>query len=397
MLTILAIFYNLLIALYHAITPVGLWRFRALRPRAAPDPATAPTVAVLVPMRNEVQNASRCLHALLDQSYPASRYEIIAIDDGSTDGTTELLEGIRASRPEGAHPRLRLLRTPPLQEGWTGKSQALWWGSQAAPDSAHWLLFVDADTFLTPEALSTAVREAEARGLHMLSLLPSEELDSWWEKVIVPVSLLQLLKSVNLSAINDDHRPDAAVASGQFILVRHDAYHAVGTHEAIRGEIVESVALARRLRARGYLVRMENGFQLAHSRVFRNFEELWESYQRSGAALYWGSLPAVAFNTLATAFLDGLPFLWPWIALRRGRSRRRFFSLLAASLLPPLALLYQRLRSARHFGLSGWYAFTHPIGVAMTLAITSSGLLRLLLRRPIIWKGREYSPVRSTR
>lgn len=390
MLMILAILYNALIALYHLLTPRGVGRFRALRAREAPDARTAPTVAILVPMRDEVQNARRCLHALLAQSYPSDKYEIIVIDDGSTDGTRELVEGIKAGRREGAQPRLRVLRMPPLQKDWTGKSQALWWGSQAVPDDARWLLFLDADTFLAPEAVSTVVREAEARGLHLLSLQPYEELESWWERVIVPTSILQLLKSVDLSAVNRDDRPDAAAASGQFILVRHDAYEAVGTHAAVRSEILETVALARRLRERGYVVRMENGFRLVRTRLFNGFGELWETYQKEGVALYQGSMPAVALSTLVTAFLDLLPFLWPWLALKRGRSRRRFYTLLLTSLLPPFALVYQRILSARHFGISRWYAFTHPIGTGMILAITWSGLFRLLLRRSITWKGREY-------
>ncbi|MBA3533553.1 MAG: glycosyltransferase [Ardenticatenales bacterium] len=393
----LALLYNMLIALYHVLTPRGVGRFRALRARSAPDASQAPRVSVLIPMRDEISNVQRCLDALLTQSYPADKYEIIVIEDGSTDGTRELLETLQRTRPSGAPPRLRVLHTPPLQKGWTGKSQALWWGSQAVPDSVEWLLFVDGDTFLAPEALASVIREAEARGLHMLSLQPYEELESWWEKVIVPTSLLQLLKSVDLAAVNDDQQPGAAVASGQFILVRHDVYEAVGTHESIRGEILESVALARRLRERGYVVRMENGFRLVRSRMFTGFRELWESYQREGLTLYQGSLVAVALSTLATALLDLLPFLWPWIALRRGRARSRFYSLLLASLLPPLAVLYQRMLSARHFGISRWYAFTHPIGTGATLLMTWTSLFRLLHRGSISWKGREYLPPRLKR
>ncbi|MDQ4076218.1 MAG: glycosyltransferase family 2 protein [Chloroflexota bacterium] len=392
MLTILAILYNLLIALYHLIAPIHMGRLRALRPREAPHIKTAPRVSVLVPMRDEVENADRCLGSLLAQTYPAARYEIIVIDDGSTDGTSALLAEIKAGREPWARPRLRVLKTPPLQPGWTGKSQALWWGSQAVPDSVRWLLFVDADTFLAPEALATAVREAEARGLHMLSLYPLEELESWWERVIFPVSLLQLLQSVDLRAVNDDRKSRAAWASGQFLLVRHDAYEAIGTHEAIRSEILESVALARRMRAAGYIVRIENGFRLVRSRMWEGLADLWESYQKQGVALLQGSLLAVALSTLITAFLDLLPFLWPWVAWKRGRSRRHFLSLLAASLLPPLALLYQRVRSARHFQISRWYAFTHPIGAVATLLITWGSLFRLLLHKSVSWKGREYLP-----
>lgn len=388
----LALLYNMLIALYHLLTPYGIGRFRALRPRAAPEAAHAPRVSVLVPMRDEIGNAKRCLQALLAQSYPAEQYEIIVIEDGSTDGTRELLTLIQQSRPVWSQPRLRVLHTPPLQAGWLGKSQALWWGSQAVADNVEWLLFVDGDTFLAAEALATVVREAEGRGLHLLSLQPYEEMESWWERVIVPTSLLQLLKSVDLAAVNDDRRPEAAAASGQFVLVRHESYQAVGTHEALRGELLENVALARRLRARGYRVRMENGFRLVRTRMFNGFGELWESYQREGAALFQGSLVAVAFSTLLTAIFDLLPFLWPWVALKRGRSRQYFYSLLFSSLLPPFALLYQRVLSARYFGISRWYALTHPIGVGATLLITWSSLFRLLRRGSFRWKGREYVP-----
>lgn len=267
-------------------------------------------------------------------------------------------------------------------------------GSQAVADTVRWLLFVDADTFLQPAALSTLVREAQARDLHLLSLQPYEELVSWWEKVIYPVSLMQLMRSVDLRAVNNDARVDMAWASGQCLLVRHDAYISAGTHEAVRGDLLESVALARRLRERGYCVRMANGAALAHTRKWEGFGDLWASYQKEGIVLYQGSLLRVALTTLALALLDLLPFLWPWLALHRQRSRRHVLTAFAFALVPPLAVVAKRMRGAKYVGISGWYAFTHPIGVGATLIIAWSSLIRLWLSQPIDWKGRRYLPQR---
>lgn len=397
MTVLLALVYNTLIALYHLLTPRDLWRFRALRPVTEPPAAQSPRAAILVPMRDEASHVRRCLTALLDQRYPAERYEIIVIDDGSTDGTREQVARIIRERPIFAQPPLRLLNMPPLRQRWTGKSQALWWGAQAVADNVRWLLFVDADTFLVPEALATLVQEAEGRELALLSLMPRDDLPTWWEKVIVPVSLLQLQRSVNLAAVNDDRHPAAAAAAGQVMMVRHDAYASLGTHEAVRDELFENTAIARLMRRRRERVRLVNGFRLARTRRFDGLRALWESYQREAYARYYGSLHRVAIATLVTALLDLLPFLWPLLALRARRPRQVVLLLSSGTFLPLLAILYRRARTLRHFGISPLYALTHPIGVLAVLILSWSGVLRGLLRLPVEWKGREYGVARFRR
>ncbi len=168
---------------------VTLWARRLrtldmLRPgHDHPTEPTAPSLNVVLPVRNEATNIERCLAGLMAQTYPSERLNILVVDDNSTDETAALVRRVAESDP-----RVRLMEAGPLPSGWTGKSHACWRGALAG--QSEWLCFVDADTVAAPALLSTALALAQDRAIDLLSLFPFVELDSFWERLIFPAGLL---------------------------------------------------------------------------------------------------------------------------------------------------------------------------------------------------------------
>lgn len=146
----------------------------------------APTIAVIVPARNEAANIGACLSGVVAQAYPPACLRIIVVDDNSSDRTVEIVAGF-AQRARN----ITLLRSAPLAQGWTGKSQACWIGARTAGD-AEWLCFVDADTKPNPSLTASAVAAAQERSVDFLSLAPRQRLVSFAERLMVPCGLYLL-------------------------------------------------------------------------------------------------------------------------------------------------------------------------------------------------------------
>jgi len=206
-------------------------RQRGLLPRLAvaspPPPELAPPIAVIVPARDEEDNIGRCLASLVAQDYPAGRLRVLVVDDHSQDATAAIVGGMAAR-----HKQVELLRSPPLPAGWVGKSHACWNGARAVLGETQWLCFVDADVTLMPAALSSAVDAASHRNLDLLSLAPHQELKSFAERLILPCGLILLSFLQNLRRLQARTGRDVT-ATGQFMLVRRDAYQAAGGHAAV--------------------------------------------------------------------------------------------------------------------------------------------------------------------
>src|SRR5581483_1794541 len=191
---------------------------------AADRSGPCPLVSIVVPARNEAANVGRCLRSAFEQDYPA--LEIVAIDDNSTDETPAILAACAATDP-----RLAVL------PGWTGKNFAL--AQAAAHASGEWLLFLDADTWLHPAAVRSAIAHALERRLGLLSLVTQQELGGFWERVLQPVVLLVIGLALPLRAISDPRRPSVASAKGKSRLGRRAALERVGGHVALRGAVGE--------------------------------------------------------------------------------------------------------------------------------------------------------------
>src|SRR5271168_1542552 len=188
---------------------------------------TLPEVSVIVPARNEEASLGACLQSLASQA--GVSFEIVVVDDGSTDSTRKIA---------GSFAGVRVIDPGPLKPGWSGKNNAVTAGAAAVRGA--WLLFTDADTVHLPGSLARSLAEAKQRGVEMLSYSPEQEVRGFWEKAVMPVIFAELATSFRPSEVSDPASP-AAAANGQYILISREAYDAVGGHAAIGTSLLEDV------------------------------------------------------------------------------------------------------------------------------------------------------------
>jgi glycosyltransferase involved in cell wall biosynthesis len=231
-----------------------------------------PQVSVIVPARNEEASLADCLQSLIEQTSVA--FEIIVVDDHSTDRTREIAESF---------PRVRVVEAGPPPDGWTGKNNAVVTGAGVA--RGEWLLFTDADTVHLPGSLARALQEAKEYGANLLSYSPEQIAVSFWEMAVLPVVFAELARQYPPAKVSDPNAPEAA-ANGQYILVKREAYDAVGGHAAVAGNILEDVALARAFKAAGYKIRFRYAADAVRTRMYRNFRQLRDGWTKNLALLF---------------------------------------------------------------------------------------------------------------
>ena len=379
---------------------------QAVAPAPWPAGRPAPWVSIIVPLRNERANVDPLLAGLTRQGYPA--YEIIVVDDESTDGTGAALAAWAARDP-----RVRVIPGPPVPPGWTGKNHALWQGVQNAgcggrraelKNAAHdgpnstfdrWFLFVDADTRHHPWMLAAAVRHADDVSADLLTLLPGLDLGGFWARVLAPHSgeLYTLLVGA-LGQVNNP-RSAAAGANGQWLLVRRGAYRAVGGQAAVREAVAEDWALAGRLKAAGYRLHMAPAPRLVRCRVAAGLPDLWRGFAKTLYPAANRSLPRVLATVAALTCYGLLPWgQLAWGARQAARAAtpaaaaagRRLLAHAAVQLGPQLAL---RAALARHLGLPPAYALTYPLAVLLGNGLLLYSAWRYRSGRGLRWKGRQ--------
>jgi hypothetical protein len=333
-----------------------------------------PAVSVIVPARNEEQCLGRCLESLAAQ--PGVAFEILVVDDGSTDRTRAIAESFAP---------VQVMDAGALPQGWTGKNHAAWQGAQKA--RGRWLLFTDADTVHEPDSLAAAVAEGERHGAALLSYSPRQEVESFWERALMPVIFAELATTYPPSRVCDPQSPVAA-ANGQYLMISREAYDAIGGHRAVAGSLLEDVTLARRVKESGRVLRFRYGGEAVRTRMYRTFGQMWEGWTKNLALLFEHPMRlavlrsleflaiaggvAAALGSFATgrgmaAALALLVGLAVWIAFL-GRIRRAHFGAwendLAVFGLPLFAVLL--VRSHRHHRSRGsveWKGRTYPQGV----------------------------------
>jgi glycosyltransferase involved in cell wall biosynthesis len=325
-------------------------------------------VSVIVPARNEEASLAACLGSLAGQR-PVS-YEIIVVDDHSTDRTRAIAEQFGVT----------VLEADPLPSGWSGKCNACWAGARAA--QGKWLLFTDADTKHSPVSIVAGLREAQEHDAALLSYSPKQDVHSLAEHALMPLIFAELAVTFRPKEVSDPASP-AAAANGQYLLVRRDAYDAVGGHAAIAKAILEDVELAKRVKAAGYGLQFRYG-EVVRTRMYRTFPQLWEGWTKN-LALLFPKAKTVAYRR-ATEFsvMWGLLLLAEEMALLRHPGMT-----IGSAVLAMLVWLNFIRRIAKAH--SGWF---NSLLAVFGLPMFSWLLLRSVAahrHHSIWWKGREYS------
>lgn len=360
---------------------------RRLRPRTAP--ANPPLVSILVPARNEARRIVRCLRSLCAQNYP--RFEVLLLDDDSTDNTRQLAEEVGFS-PEG---KFRLLTGEPLPPGWTGKSWACHQLARAA--AGQYLLFTDADTEHAPTSVATALREARRMGASLLTVWPRQITCSLGEKAVVPllyIAIVGMLPHFLLVLAQRFSRIGArlprvllrnlAAANGQFLLFRRADYLAIGGHAAVRHHLVEDVALSRLVALRipeGFRLVNCDGSLLVRCRMYENLRETWDGFTKNCRAAFDASLATF----LVVGAVQVAVFFVPFVLLSLPGKRW-------LALAEVLAILGLRVLYAWRFRGPLLSALLHPFGEIISLGIALNSW-RLSAGRGVDWKGRHYQVV----
>jgi chlorobactene glucosyltransferase len=351
-------------------------------PRRREPGAAAPLVSVIVPARNEADNIGTCVRSLTASAYPA--FEIIVVDDGSEDGTGELA---RALDP-GAARRLQVLAGAPLPAGWLGKPWACWQGYQDAEGDL--LLFTDADTTHGRELMGRAVAALEEEGAHLLTLVGRQLMGTLWERLVQPqVFFLMFFRFPRFEQTARNARWRDAVANGQYLLFRREAYERIGGHVCVKDEVVEDLALAQHVKRAGLLLRIRSAESELATRMYRSLRQLVDGWSKNIVNGGLQSLPPWLRGIMAPVSLLVGVSLWlvPPLALVGALAGVGGGALLlwSATVYGVSALIWALF--TREMGASPWHGLLYPLGAAVGAYIF---LRSWAGGRRVSWKGRSY-------
>ena len=352
------------------------------------SPAGNPRVSIIVPARNEEETIERALNTLLALDY--ENYEVIAVNDRSTDRTGEIMERLsqnphplaqgtrRVGDPTSTTPILRVIHHTELPAGWLGKTHAMWTAAKQA--SGDWLLFTDADVLFKPDSLRRALAYAEAEPADHVVLFPQMIMKRPGEYMMIAFFQTMFMFGHRPWKVADPSTDDH-MGVGAFNLIRRPVYDDVGTYEALRMEVLDDMKLGKVVKKAGFAQRNVFGGDLISIRWAHGALGIVNNLTKNFFAVlsfqWWRTLLSV----FGLAFLNFGPFLG--VRLAEGWARIPYGVALGS-----MFLIY--IGMSRRSAVPAYYFLLHPVSTTLFIYTLLRSMILTLWNDGIVWRGTKY-------
>ena len=337
-------------------------------------PSGNPRVSIIVPARNEEDDIEQTLSFLLELDY--DNYEVIAVNDRSTDRTGQIMEKIAAL--VGTQGRLRVIQHQELPPGWLGKPHAMWTATNAA--SGDWLLFTDADVLFKPDSLRRALVYAETEKADHAVLFPQMIMKTPGEYMMIAFFQTMFVFGHRPWKVADPKSRDH-MGVGAFNLIRRNVYNAVGTYKALRMEVVDDMKLGKVVKNAGFAQRNVFGGDLISIRWANGAMGVVNNLTKNFFAVLSFQWPRTLISAFALAFLNLMPFLGVWLA--HGWARLPYAVALGSMFSIYVGMSWRS-------GVPAYYFLLHPVSATLFIYTLLRSMWLTLWNDGIIWRGTRY-------
>jgi glycosyltransferase involved in cell wall biosynthesis len=341
-----------------------------------------PKVSIIVPARNEEEAIEQSLIQLLELDY--DNYEVIAVDDRSTDRTGEIMEAVvqnphfSQKKREMGHPVLRVIHHRELPAGWLGKTHAMWTAANEA--DGEWLLFTDADVLFKPDSLRRALAYAEIERADHVVLFPQMIMKRPGEYMMIAFFQTMFVFGHRPWKVADPKSQDH-MGVGAFNLIRRTTYDSIGTYQALRMEVLDDMKLGKVVKNAGFVQRNVFGADLISIRWANGAMGMVNNLTKNFFAVlsfqWWRTL----ISAFGLAFLNLMPFLGVWLA--RGWERLPYAIALASMFLIYVGMSW-------HSKVPAYYFVLHPVSTMLFVYTLLLSMIQTLRNDGIVWRGTKY-------
>ncbi|MBA3285029.1 MAG: glycosyltransferase [Nitrosopumilus sp.] len=356
-----------------------------LSPVANTQNTRFPMVSIILPARNEEKYIGKCLDSLLAQDY--SNYEVIAINDSSSDKTGEIIK-----RHSMTHPRIIYVDAQPKPEGWTGKNWACYQGYLHSKGDLF--LFTDADSIHSTPTISLAVTQLLSEKLDALTAIPKILACDFWTKIALP--LLWTFSVARFSALKANNpKTKVGYFFGSFFIITREAYEMVGTHKSVRQEIVEDAELGRKVKEQGFSLRVVHGEKYINAIWARDSSTLWHGLRRLMIPLYKKEKIKASTMVVATFVLLLLPLIilpFSIITALDGEESTKSLIALSLAIMSILLIVINNALQLRYIVFQNLvYSIFFPLSGSFILVAFLSSIIHSKHKGAVNWRDRRYS------